>query len=246
MNKQSNLYTILYIVVLVVVVGAGLAFTAISLKDRQVANANADKMRQILASVNISVPADEIIPAYNRYITETFVVNDSGAVVDGVDAFTVNVAAQSKLPDDSRLLPVYKFTPDSASTKYIMPMYGAGLWGPIWGYISVEEDGSTIYGAYFAHQGETPGLGAEIEKPAFTGQFAGKTLIKDSIFVPVTVVKAGQHPAGNADYVDGVSGGTITSKGVAAMLDNCLLPYKAFLESLSTQDFTTTKSESHE
>ena len=127
-----------------------------------------------------------------------------------------------------------------------MPMYGAGIWGPILGYISVEEDGSTIYGAYFAHQGETPGLGAEIEKPAFTGQFAGKTLIKDSIFVPVTVVKAGQHPAGNADYVDGVSGGTITSKGVAAMLDNCLLPYKAFLESLSTQDFTTTKSESHE
>lgn len=239
MNKQSNLYTIIYIVVMVIVVGAALAFTAISLKDRQVANANADKMRQILASVNITVPSDEIIPTYEKYISETFVVNDNGERLEG-DAFSVNVANQSKLPDAERLLPVYVCNLDSANLKYIMPMYGAGLWGPIWGYLSVDADGSTIYGAYFAHQGETPGLGAEIEKPAFSGQFAGKHLIKDDAFVPVTVVKAGQHPQGNEDYVDGVSGGTITSKGVAAMLDNCLKPYKAFLESLNQEN------ESHE
>ncbi len=240
MNKQSNLYTIIYIIVLVVVVGAALAFTSISLKDRQVANANADKMRQILASVNITVPKADIIPAYEQFITETFVVNDRGERVPG-DAFSLNVAAQVKLPDADRLLPVYECTLDSNTIKYIMPMYGAGLWGPIWGYLSVDADGSTIYGAYFAHQGETPGLGAEIEKPAFSGQFAGKHLIKDDAFVPVTVVKAGQHPQGNEDYVDGVSGGTITSKGVAAMLDNCLKPYKAFLESLNHEI-----TESHE
>lgn len=240
MNKQSNLYTIIYILVLVIVVGTALAFTAISLKDRQVANANADKMRQILASVNIAVPAAEVIPTYGKYINETFVVNDLGQRVEG-DAFSIKVANESKLPDDRRLLPVYVCHLDSNNVKYIMPMYGAGLWGPIWGYISVDDDGSTIYGAYFAHQGETPGLGAEIEKPAFSGQFAGKQLIKDNAFIPVTVVKAGQHPQGNEDYVDGVSGGTITSKGVAAMLDNCLKPYKAFLESLNKENI-----ESHE
>ena len=94
-------------------------------------------------------------------------------------------------------------------------------------------DGTTVYGAFFAHQGETPGLGAEITKPAFTDQFRGKQMFKDDQFVPVTVVKKGQVPQGNQDYVDGISGGTITSKGVAAMLDDCLSPYKAFLESKS-------------
>ena len=112
-------------------------------------------------------------------------------------------------------------------------MYGAGLWGPIWGYISVDSNGSDVYGAYFAHQGETPGLGAEIEKPAFSGQFAGKKLIKDGTFLPVAVVKAGQHPQGDEDYVDGISGGTITSKGVGAMIDNCIAPYDAFLRNLN-------------
>ena len=125
-------------------------------------------------------------------------------------------------------------TPDGAK-KYILPVYGAGLWGPIWGYVAFDADGSTIYGAYFAHQGETPGLGAEIEKPKFTDEFKGLNLFKDGQFMPIAVVKAGQKPQGGEDYVDGVSGGTITSKGVGAMLDNCLTPYKSYLESLSTK-----------
>lgn len=115
-------------------------------------------------------------------------------------------------------------------------MYGAGLWGPIWGYVSVDADGSMIYGAYFAHQGETPGLGAEIEKQAFSGRFIGKHLLKDGAFYPVEVVKRGLAPRGSNDYVDGVSGGTITSKGVSAMIDNCLSPYSAFLKELASSN----------
>lgn len=233
MNKQSNTYTIIYIIVLVVLVGTALAFTAISLKPRQQANADADKMRQILASVSVEASGEDIIATYNKYITSAFVVDDKGNRVDGADAFTVDVAKQSKETADMRLLPVYRCTLADGSVKYILPMYGAGLWGPIWGYISVDADGTTIYGAYFAHQGETPGLGAEIEKPAFSSQFTGKRLIKNGVFIPVAVVKAGQVPAGDADYVDGISGGTITSKGVGAMIDNCLQPYSAFLESLN-------------
>ena len=114
-------------------------------------------------------------------------------------------------------------------------MYGAGLWGPIWGYVAVNSDGSTIYGAYFAHQGETPGLGAEIEKPAFSNQFNDKHLIKDGKFMPVAVLKAGQAPLNGEDYVDAISGGTITSKGVASMIDDCLSGYTKFLESLSSK-----------
>ncbi len=233
MNKQSNTYTIIYIIVLVVLVGTALAFTAISLKPRQQANADADKMRQILASVSVEASGSDIIAEYDRYITSTFVVDDKGNKVDNADAFTVDVAKQVGEAASERLLPVYECTLSDGAVKYILPMYGAGLWGPIWGYVSVDADGTTIYGAYFAHQGGTPGLGAEIEKPAFSSQFSGKKLIKNGAFVAVAVVKAGQAPAGDADYVDGISGGTITSKGVGAMIDNCLQPYSAFLESLN-------------
>lgn len=230
-NKQSNLYTVIYIIVLVVVVGTALAFTSMSLRDRQQANIDADKMRQILASVHIVPEKADIQADFARYVTRQFIVNEAGDETAG-DAFAVNVAAQIKLPADRRELPVYECTLADGSVKYILPVYGAGLWGPIWGYVALDSDATTVYGAYFAHQGETPGLGAEIEKPAFQNQFAGKHIFKDGRFAPVAVVKAGQKPAGDEDYVDGISGGTITSKGVGAMLDDCLSPYQNFLNKL--------------
>lgn len=232
-NKQSNVYTIVYITVMVIVVGAALALTAMSLKDKQTENAQADKMKQILMSVRIASDRASVVDDYHRYITSTLVVNEQGDTIDGADAFALNVAVESKKPAAERELPVYVCTLPDAGVKYIIPLAGMGLWGPIWGYVSLDDDCATVYGAFFDHQGETPGLGAEITKPAFTDQFRGKQMFKDDQFVPVTVVKKGQVPQGNQDYVDGISGGTITSKGVAAMLDDCLSPYKAFLESKS-------------
>ena len=232
MNKQSNTYTI-YIIVLVVLVGTALAWTSLSLKGRQQENINADKMSQILAAALITPAKGEAVADFNRYITSQYAVNAEGAHIESADAFKIDVAAQSKLPADRRELPVYECTLADGAVKYIVPVYGAGLWGPIWGYVAFDADGLTIYGAYFAHQGETPGLGAEIEKPAFSDQFKGKTVFKDGRFRPVAVVKAGQKPLDGEDYVDGISGGTITSKGVGSMLDNCLTPYRKFLQSLS-------------
>ena len=230
MNKQSNLYTTIYIIVLVVLVGTALAATSLALRDRQQANVNADKMRQILASVNITAADGDVVAKFNECIEKQLVVNSDGKEIEG-SAFDINVAQEVKLPAEKRELPVYVCRTDDG-LKYILPAYGAGLWGPIWGYISLDADGSKIYGAYFAHQGETPGLGAEIEKPAFSNEFKGLNLFKDGQFLPIAVVKAGQKPAGNEDYVNGISGGTITSKGVGAMIDNCLSPYKSFLETL--------------
>lgn len=232
-NKQSNVYTVVYITVLVVIVGAALALTAMSLKDRQEDNARADKMGQILQAVRLTSPRDQVIADFQKYITDQLVVDSAGDRVEGVEAFDVNVAAEAKKPVGERLLPVYVCDLPDAGTKYILPLAGMGLWGPIWGYVSFDADGSTIYGAFFDHQGETPGLGAEIAKPQFSDQFRGLSVEKDGEFIPVTVVKKGQRPDGNEDYVDGISGGTITSLGVASMLDGCLTPYKAYLESLS-------------
>lgn len=234
LNKQSNVYTVVYIIVMVLVVGTALAFTALSLRDRQQANADADKMRQILASARITVAADSVLAVFDSHITATPVYDSLGRKIAD-NAFDIDVAAESKKPESERQLPVFVCQATDSTVKYILPLYGAGLWGPIWGYIAFDADGSTVYGAYFAHQGETPGLGAEIEKPSFSHQFEGKEMFKGDRFMPVTVVKKGQKPTGDEDYVDGISGGTITSKGVAAMIDNCLVPYQAFLKSLSKQ-----------
>jgi Na+-transporting NADH:ubiquinone oxidoreductase subunit C len=232
MNKQSNVYTIIYIIVLVVVVGAALAFTALGLKDRQQENINADKMKQILASVHITPEKGAVTTDFDRYITRAFVVNSLGEEIPGT-AFDINTAEEAKKPLDERQLPVYECTIAPNDVKYIIPINGSGLWGPIWGYVALDSDGSTVYGAYFAHQGETPGLGAEIEKPKFSNQFEGKHMFKDGQFLPVAVVKAGQAPANGEDYVDGISGGTITSKGVGAMIENCIGAYSQFLVNLS-------------
>ncbi|WP_304478843.1 NADH:ubiquinone reductase (Na(+)-transporting) subunit C [uncultured Duncaniella sp.] len=236
MNKQSNTYTVVYIIVLVVVVGAALAFTSMSLRDRQIANANADKMKQILASVRIECDAKDVKDKFNKHITAMLVVDTEGNVVktggpDDMEIFNIDVAAQAKLADSERELPVYVCTLADDRLEYIIPVSGNGLWGQIWGYVALDADGSTVYGAYFSHASETPGLGAEIANPKFQKEFIGKEFFKNGRFLPVTVVKAGQRPTDGSDYVDGISGGTITSKGVGAMLDNCLRPYDAFLQS---------------
>ncbi|MCP9612716.1 NADH:ubiquinone reductase (Na(+)-transporting) subunit C [Coprobacter tertius] len=232
MNKQNNIYTIVYASVMVIVVAAVLAFTALQLKPKQQKNVEIDKMTQILSSVKISANAENAQELYKKYIVDSYVIDEAGNKLEGKDAFTVDVAVQSKIADDKRELPVFVCRLEDGSEKYILPMYGAGLWGPIWGYVSVDTDGNTIYGAYFAHQGETPGLGAEIEKPEFSDQYAGKHFFVDGTFKSVAVEKKGQKPIDGAEYVDAISGGTITSKGVQTMMQNCIIPYQNFLKSL--------------
>lgn len=236
MNKQSNSYTIIYIIVLVVIVGAALAFTAMSLRDRQQANASADKMKQILASVGIEATAKDANRQFADHITRMLVVDTEGNIVreggpDDREIFDINIAAEAKKEASERQLPVYVCSKDGM-TKYIIPVAGNGLWGPIWGYVAFDSDGSTVYGTFFSHESETPGLGAEITKDAFRQEFHDKQFFKNGAFMPVMVVKAGQHPTDGSDYVDGISGGTITSKGVGAMLDNCIRPYQAYLKTL--------------
>lgn len=236
MNKQGNTYTILYSAILVVIVGAVLAVTYMALKPRQDENVANDKRRQILSAVHIASSGDDVKDIYNKYITESFVVNSLGERVEG-DAFAVNMAREVKMPAKERLLPVFVCSLSEGDVKYIMPVYGAGLWGPIWGYVAVDSDGNTVYGAYFSHSGETPGLGAEITTGGFQCQFEGKQLYKNGVFRSVDVMKAGQKPTDGADYVNAISGGTITSKGVQAMLATCLSEYNAFLNEL--QDKTS-------
>ena len=135
MNKQSNTYTTIYIIVLVLLVGTALAATSLALRDKQQANADADKMRQILAAALITPDPSQVIDQYDKHV-KPIVVNANGQEIEG-DAFRINVAEEVKKPADERQLPVFICTLDNGETKYILPAYGAGLWGPIWGYIAL-------------------------------------------------------------------------------------------------------------
>lgn len=233
MNRQSNTYTLIYSVVLVLVVGVVLSIVYQVLRPAQEENIANDTRKQILAAALISPKEGEsVAELWKNHITRSFIVNSKGEEIDPQeDAFDVKTSEQVKKPASERKLPVFECSTPKG-VKYIVPVYGAGLWGPIWGYVAFDPDGDTIYGAYFAHQGETPGLGAEIEKPAFSSQFQGKRIFSPGgDFRSVAVAKAGREPADRA-WVHAISGGTITSQGVQAMLANSLEPYQAYFKQL--------------
>lgn len=226
MNRQGNTYTFVYSIVLVVVVAALLSVIALSLQPAQNENIKNEKRQNILRSVNISSTAAESEALFDKYITEQFVVNSKGERIEG-NAFDIEVAKEAKKACEQRQLPVFVAQTENGM-KYILPLYGAGLWGPIWGYVSLNEDKNTIYGTVFDHQGETPGLGAEITSPHFQTQFQGKLIFDDDQLVSILVKKGGN--ATGAHEVDAISGGTITSRGVEAMIKSYLTCYESFLK----------------
>ncbi len=233
MNRQGNTYTLIYLAAIVCIVGAALAWVSLTLKPKQNDNIRIDKMQQMLSSIHVASDGGNAIELYSKYVTNSYIIDNKGARMDG-EAFDVNIANEIKKPVGERQLPVFVCSIDG-STKYILPIYGAGLWGPIWGYVSVDSDGSTVYGAYFSHQSETPGLGAEIATEAFAGQFDKKHLFKDGSFKSIAVLKKGQKPTDGEDYVDAVSGGAITSKGVQTKLASCLEGNSTILQNLQNK-----------
>jgi len=236
MNTQGNTYTFIYAAVMVIIAAAILSSAAIVLKPRQQKNIEIEKKSNILTSVNKGLDAGKaadktayIEQQYDKYITNSYVVNTKGEKVDG-DAFTVDLHKEMAKPDDQKLLPVFECKDDDGSIKYVLPIRGKGLWGPIWGYVALEDDMNTIYGAIFDHKGETPGLGAEISQRWFQTPFTGKKIFDDNgNFVSIQVVKGGASPD-DIHGVDAISGGTITSKGLEAMLKDNLGLYVNFLK----------------
>lgn len=228
MNRENSTYTILYASIMVIIVALGLAFTHQTLNSKQIRNENIDKMQQILRSLNIDAEANVAEAKYNELIKNAYLITESGEKIEGTEGVEPKDPAFSG--ESTEGIPVFEAEVDG-SKKYILSMNGAGLWGAIWGYLAVESDGSKVYGSEFGHSGETPGLGAEIVLPSFRKQFNGKDLIKNGEFKSVAVVKPGQSVA-DKDYVDGISGGTITSKGVDNMLSESVGRYKNFLMNL--------------
>ncbi|RCR70783.1 NADH:ubiquinone reductase (Na(+)-transporting) subunit C [Larkinella punicea] len=229
---HSNRYTLIYAAVLSILTAVILAAASEGLKPAQEANIALDTKSNILRAVRFSSDDRQAIEKeYGEHIREV-VLNAAGEEQPGIRTTEVALKDEiSKKPADRRL-PLYIYTGKNGQRNYIIPVRGVGLWGPIWGYISLESDYNTVYGAFFDHKSETPGLGAEIAEAPFQQQFQGKKIRDDNDrFVSVNVVKkTDKISVGNEHRVDAISGGTITSRGTDAMLKNCLAPYLTYFE----------------
>ena len=229
MDKDSNKATFIFSSVMVVVIAVLLSVTAISLAPYQEKNVSIEKMKNILTSVSIPTETAATEAAFNKYITQQIVLNNKGEQVTGsVTAFDIDLKKElDKVKtgkENEQLFPLFICNKEGKSF-YIIPIRGKGLWGPIWGFISLESDMNTVYGVSFGHKSETPGLGAEIETQKFQQQFIGKQIFDESgKFVSVTVIKGGAKP-NDMHGVDAISGATITSKGVTEMFERTLNNY---------------------
>lgn len=206
-NTNSNAYIIIYSVVLVVIVAFCLAFVYTSLKERQDANVALDVKKQVLAALDIRDFADDAAAeaAYQQTVEKT----------DTLDAGTKRIVYLCNV---------------NGEKKYVLFVKGMGLWGPVWGYIALNADKTTVYGTYFNHEGETAGLGAEIkDSRSWQNLFKGKTAYADG--KPVLAVKKANdiRPEEKACTVDAITGATLTSDGVNLMLQSCLADYQDYL-----------------
>ena len=226
LDTNSNTYTLIYAAVMVVAVAFLLAFVNSALRGRQNENIKMDTKKQILASLHVDNVTD-VNAEFARYVKADRLLTSDGTLGETVDDSEFATSYEKEVKDNGRLH-VFVCEVDG-ETKYVIPVYGTGLWGAIWGYVALNADKSSVYGVYFSHASETPGLGAEIAGKSFWEKFSGKTVLKGSE-VALGVVKSGkvEDPA---FQVDGISGGTITSNGVDQMLKNCLSAYMKFLTS---------------
>jgi len=235
MDKDSNKATFLFSSVMVVVVAIMLSVAAILLAPYQAKNIRIEKMKNILTSVSVTTETDKTEQVFKKFISKQIVLNNKGEEVKGnVAAFDIDLKKEldkSKIgKTNEQLFPLF-ICDKEGKTFYIIPVRGKGLWGPIWGFISLEGDMNTIYGASFGHKSETPGLGAEIETAKFQHEFVGKKIFDESgNFVSVTVIKGGAAPT-DMHGVDAISGATITSKGVSEMFKRTLSNYIPYFKS---------------
>ena len=217
-GKNSNAYIVFYSAVMVIIVAVLLAFTSLSLKDRQNANVLNEKKDAIVASLGLEKGT------YDSTI-EAYVVNKEGQKIETEEAPLAKLFAL-KASYDAGEYPVFE---NKTTGEIVFPVIGKGLWNDIWGYVALESDLSTIKGVIFDHAGETPGLGAEIATPKYQAQFPGKTIYEGGEFVGIEIVKGGA-PEGDAHSVDAVTGGTKTSEGLENMIKDCLGCYDAFIK----------------
>ena len=225
-KKYSNRYIFVYASIMVVVVALVLSLLATLLQPIQERNIRLEKMQNILASVNIEVEREESADVFYDYIVQTKILDQEGEEMEG-DAFEVDLEDEIRKDLEERQMPLY-ITEVEEDTLYVLPLRGAGLWGPIWGYVSLKSDFNTIAGANFDHASETPGLGSQIADEEFESRFKGKKIYdQEGNYRAVDVVKNGVDPD-DPHRVDAITGATMTCDGVADMLYEGIRVYEPY------------------
>lgn len=234
MDKNSNKYIILFATLVCVVCSVLLTFFAVSLKDRQEQNKSIDRKKNIIKAFGYVDELEKITDFagvesfYNERIQE-IVIDSDGKIISGKTPDMID-------PDkDTGLLPVYVVVEGGKFISLAIPVSGKGLWSTIYGYLALEKDLNTVRGITFYEHGETPGLGGEVEMPWFQNNFVGKKILDDAgRLVSIKVVKGKvdetySDPNKKRHAVDGISGATMTSKGVTTFLEHDLNKYLKFL-----------------
>jgi Na+-transporting NADH:ubiquinone oxidoreductase subunit C len=235
MNKNTLAYTFSFALMICVVCSFLLALVSEGLRGRKELNIALDMKKNILKAVDLREPlgpkaaSGDVVKKYNEKIQE-LVIDPQGQVVKG------------KTPRDIRegesLYALYQYNEGDKTLAYAFPIVGKGLWSTLYGYLSLEPDAKTVRGITFYQHGETPGLGAEIDRAWFQNNFKGKKVWDDTAgqLHPVAVAKGsveGQFSDGRENfYVDGISGATMTSKGVTEMISRELQKYEPFFSKI--------------
>ena len=241
-DKDGNGFTFVFATVMVVIVATLLALASIKLRPYQQKNVSEEKMQNILKTINVECSREAAPARFNEFVKKRVVLDYGSKVLsekeaaidkmDKSDAFNINTKKEYKtLDENERSYPLYICEKDG-NTYYVIPVVGSGLWGPIWGYLALESDLNTVYGASFDHDKETPGLGAEINTADFQSQFPGEKIFdKNGSFVSIKVTKGGARPD-DLHGVDAITGGTITSNGVTEMIGRTFKVYETYFNTV--------------
>ncbi|WP_440068236.1 Na(+)-translocating NADH-quinone reductase subunit C [Tenacibaculum discolor] len=242
-KTDSNLYTVLFAIGMVLVVGALLAFTASSLRPTINANKRIEKQQNILYAMGVNendetsvefVSKDKVAEEFAKYIKKQLVIEGDN-VSEDAEAYLIDIKKQQTAAKEgkTRKLPLFVGEKEG-KTFYIAPIRGKGLWDAIWGYVAMDKN-MVVQGVFFDHKGETPGLGANIKQRYFMDDFIGEDLMNNGSFKGISVSKSNNDPKNedkNDNEVDAIAGATITGNGVAAMIKSEIGLYVPYFKTL--------------
>jgi len=250
--RRSNGYIIIFTAILTIVVGGLLSLTSLVLGPAQKKSIELDTKSQILSAVMQIQKGDDILDIYRKRI-QSVVVDARGNEITTdekgkpIQAENIDIAKNFKKTRENRQYPVFKFMNKENELQvdaYILPIYGNGLWDKVWGFVAVDEKFESIVGVSFAHKAETPGLGARIATTEIQTRFEGKKILNEAGEVVSVTMQKGEKGGGQASIdafagkphqVDGMSGATLTAKGVNNMMLDYLTSYKPYFEKVKSQ-----------
>ncbi len=254
MKKFSNTYIYIYSAGIVAVVAVVLSVVAMSLREKQNDNIRNEKMQVLLQAIGVNCTRDEASEMYLQYFDQELTVGTDGTTLSiynvqddkmeqgDVRAFNIKLKEQQTLEKNGKqgAFPVYVFNKDGKK-GYVIPTQGTGLWGAVYSNIALAEDLNTVIGVTFSHDGETPGLGAEITTEKFQAPFIGKQILDENGQVVSIAVKK-KADAAALHEVDAITGGTMTSNGVDEMLRVDLMRYQKFIDANRVATVATVES----